>query len=151
MPIEINPETLKRIVDELDTGMVCFYHKTTGEIESYPDENSNPGFDEELWVDVIEKIEENRDDYMEFETMSSHESFRVMENFIAQIDDLPTQNKFAEVILRRRPFANFKDTLHYYPELREKWFVFHHEAYTQYVQDQIDAANFGEDEEDEDI
>lgn len=149
MSIQINPEALKRIVDELDTGMVCFYHKTTGELESYPDENSNPGFDDELWQEVVKKVEDNRDDYMGFEPMSSHESFRVMENFIAEIDDIPTHNKLIGVISRKRPFANFKNALFNYPFLRERWFRFHHEAYIQYVQDQIDAANFGEEEEDD--
>jgi hypothetical protein len=147
MSIKIKPEILKQIVDALDSGFLCFYHKTTGELESYPDENSNPGFDEELWADVMEKVDKNRDDYMEFEPMGSHESFRMMENFIAEIEDIPTHNKLIGVISRKRPFANFKNALFEYPFLRERWFRFHHEAYTQYVQDQIDAANFGEEED----
>ena len=148
MSIEIALEIIKRIVDELDTGFLCFYHKTTGELESYPDENSNPGFDEEPWEEVMDKVEENRDNYLEFEPMSSHESFRVMENFIAQIEDIPTHNKLIGVISRKRPFANFKYALFEYPFLRERWFRFHHEAYTEYVQEQIDVANLGEEQED---
>jgi hypothetical protein len=146
MDIAINPETLKKIADELDIGMVCFYHKTTGELESYPDENSNPGFDEEDWLEVMDKVSESREDYMAFEPMDSHESFRVIENFIAQINDTPIHNKFIEAVSRKRPFANFKDMLHYYPELREQWFVFKNEAYIEYVKEQVDAANFDDEE-----
>jgi hypothetical protein len=37
MAIEIKPETIKEIAGWLDSGMLCFYHKTTGELESYPE------------------------------------------------------------------------------------------------------------------
>ena len=143
----ITPEKLKQIADDLDTGMVCHYHKVTGEIEVYPHELSNPGFDEEFWEDVMEKVSENRDDYIEFEPMSSRESFRVMENFISKIDDIRIHNKFIDAISRKRPFANFKDALDYYPELREQWLVFKNQAYIDYVKEQIDAANFDEENE----
>ncbi len=146
MPI-ITPQILKQIADELDTGMVCYYHKVTGELEVYPHELSNPGFDEEFWEDVMEKVSENRDDYIEFEPMKSHESFQVMENFISQIDHIPTHNKFIDAISRKRPFAHFKDMLDYYPELMKQWYVFKDEAYIEYVKGLIDAANFDEEEE----
>lgn len=145
MPI-ITPEKLKQIADDLDTGMVCYYHKVTGEIEVYPHELSNPGFDEEFWEDVMDKVSESREEYMSFEPMDSRESFQVIENFIAQIDDIPTHNKFIEAVSRKRPFANFKDMLHYYPELREQWFVFKNEAYIDYVKEQVEAANFDEED-----
>jgi len=141
MPI-ITPQILKQITEELDTGMVCYYHKVTGELEVYPHELSNPGFDEEFWEDVMEKVSENRDDYIEFEPMSSSESFRVMESFISKIDDIRIHNKFIDAISRKRPFAHFKDTLDYYPELREQWYVFKSEAYIQYVKDQLNPENF---------
>lgn len=86
MPIIITPQILKQIAEELDMGIVCYCHKTTGELEIYPDENHNPGFDGEFWEDVMNKVSENRDDYIEFEPMSSRESIRVMENFVGQIE-----------------------------------------------------------------
>jgi hypothetical protein len=148
MPFEIKPEIIKRIADELDTGMVCYYHKITGELESYPDENRNPGFDEEFWVEVMDKVAENRDDYLEFEPMNSHESFRVMENFIGQIDHVPTHNKFIDAISRKRPFAHFRDMLNYYPDLLQQWYLFKDEAYIEYVKEQLEAGNFTEDQDD---
>lgn len=143
----ITPEILKQIAEELDMGMVCYYHKTTGGLEIYPDENHNPGFDGEFWEDVMDKVSENRDDYIEIEPMHSHESFGVMENFVGKIDHVPTRNKFIDAISRKRPFAHFKDTLDYYPELLEKWYVFKSEAYIQYVKDQLNPENFDEEDE----
>jgi hypothetical protein len=146
MHIEIKPELIKEIAENLDVGMLCFYHKTKGELEFYPDENNNPGFDEEAWMEVMDKVSESHDDYMAFEPMDSNESFRVIENFIAQIDDIPTHNKFIDAVSRKRPFANFRVMLHYYPELREQWFVFKNEAYIEYVKEQIDAENFDDED-----
>jgi hypothetical protein len=146
MPIEIKPEMIKEIAENLDVGMVCFYHKTKGELEFYPDENNNPGFDEESWMDVMDKVSESREEYISFEPMDSRESFRVIENFIAQIDDIPTHNKFIEAVSRKKPFANFKNMLHYYPELLKQWYVFKNETYIENVKEQVEAANFDEEE-----
>lgn len=137
MAITIKPEMIKEIAEMLDAGMVCFYHKTTGELEFYPDEIHNPGFDSEAWEDVMEKVDENYGDYIRFEAMESSQSFRVMEGFISEIDDIPTHNKFINAISRRRPFAQFKDLLFDYPELREQWFVYKLEKYMEYVKDQL--------------
>lgn len=121
----------------LDTGMVCFYHKPSGEMDCYPDELRNPGFDEEPWAEIMNKIEENYSDYIRFEGMNSHEAFRVMEDFIAEINNIPTHNKFISAISRKKPFSNFNNLLHYYPELREKWFKYKLERYIEYVKEQI--------------
>lgn len=137
MATEIKPEMIDEIAEMLDAGMVCFYHKITGEMEYYPDEFRNPGFDEEVWADAINKVEENSDDYLRFEGMSSFESFKVMENFIAGITHIPTHNKFIDAISRKKPFRHFSDLLLYYPELRQQWFVYKQECYTAYVTEQI--------------
>ncbi|HWD88994.1 MAG TPA: UPF0158 family protein [Mucilaginibacter sp.] len=134
---EIKPETLKEIAEMLDMGMVCFYHKPSGEMDYYPDELKNPGFDEEPWAETISKIEENSDDYIRFEGMSSHEAFRVMEDFIAGIDHTPTHNRFIDAISQKKPFRNFDDLLGYYPDLRQQWFTYKSERYIAYVKAQV--------------
>jgi hypothetical protein len=142
MAINIKPEIIKEIAETLDTGMLCFYHKTTGELEFYPDEFRNPGYDGEMWDDVINKVDENYGDYLRFEGMSSRESFKVMESFISDINHIPTHNKFIDAISRKKPFSHFNHLLQYYPELREQWFVYKNERYIEYVKEQIEAANF---------
>ena len=138
MNIDIKPEMLKEIAEMLDAGMVCFYHKTTGEMEYYPDEDSNPGFDDEAWADVIEKVDADYDNYLRFEGMSSSESFRVMEGFISNIEDIPTHNAFIEAISRKKPFRQFGELLFNYPDLREQWFVYKSESYIDYVKEQME-------------
>ena len=140
MDIDIKPEMIKEIAEMLDAGMVCFYHKTSGEMEYLPDEMRHAAFDEEMWADVINKVDENYADYLRFEGMSSSESFRVMESFIRNsMEDIPTHNKFIEAISRKKPFRQFNDLLLYYPELRQQWFAFKSECYIEFVKDQIEV------------
>jgi hypothetical protein len=140
MAIEIKTETLNEIAQYLDMGMLCFYHKTNGELVYYPEELELSG-DEEEWADETEKIEAAPDDYFEFEKMSSHEAFKVMERFVRDIAHLPTLNKFVDAISRKKPFANFNNLISYYPELRQEWFTYKNERYIDFVKDQVEAHN----------
>ncbi len=117
--------------------MLCFYNKITGELESYPDEMRNPGFDDELWKETIKKVKKNRKNYIPFEGMSSSEGFRVMEYFVNDIYDMRTRSKFLDALSRKKPFANLNNLLNYYPDLREQWFIHKGERYIEFVKEQI--------------
>lgn len=136
MGLQLSPEKIKEIAEELDTGMVCFYNTKTGELQSYPDEMSHPDFDSELWQEIIDGIEENSSDYIRFEPMESHESFALMEDFIRLIPDKDVQQRFENAILHRKPFQQFKNLLLDYPELRGQWFPYKEERYMDYVRQQ---------------
>jgi Uncharacterised protein family (UPF0158) len=138
MTIEIKPEKIKEIAEMLDAGMICFYHKINGEMEYYPDMDRNPGFGEEMWTDVIEKVDENYSDYLRFEGISSFEAFRVMEYFIDDIEDIPLHNKFIDAISRKKPFRQFGDLLLYYPDLRQQWFAYKLERYIEFLKEQVE-------------
>jgi hypothetical protein len=101
MAINTKPETLKLIAEHLEAGMLCFLHKTTDELETYPKDLEFSGLEDE-WADVTDKIKANSADYLEFEVMSSHEAFGVMESFIDDIDHIPTHNKFIDAISRKK-------------------------------------------------
>jgi hypothetical protein len=138
MSVSIPFETTKEITGQLDMGMKCFYHKQTGELEYFPDELRNyDGFDEELWEETINKV----DDYLAFEGMDSHESFRMMEDFVDEIADKRIRERFEDAISYKKPFQNFKQLLLNYPDLREKWFVYKDQRYIDYVKDQLEAYN----------
>lgn len=137
MAIEIKPELLKEIAEYLDTGMLCFYNKTNGELVTYPEGLEDSGLEDE-WTEETGKIEASPDDYLEIEKMSSHEAFEVMENFIDGINHIPTHNKFIDAISRKKPFAHFNDMLTYYPDLREQWFAFKLQNYIEFVKSQIE-------------
>ncbi|HVK97159.1 MAG TPA: UPF0158 family protein [Flavisolibacter sp.] len=140
--VSISDEMIKEIADQLDSGMKCFYHLPTGELISYPDELKMGGvIDDEIWGEDIEKVEENFHEYIPFTAMESHESFQVMEDFIELIQEEKVRRKFEEIILRRKPFQQFKYLLHDYPDLRQQWFASKSERYKEYVKEQIDDYN----------
>jgi hypothetical protein len=142
IPVSITPEKIKEIAQELDCGMKCFYHVATREIESYPDElKSHAGFEEEFWQDVIKKVRKNLKQYISFEGLESHESFRMMETFIANIDDDKTRGYFEEAIGRRKPFQQFKACLHEYNGLQQLWYQFKNAQLIKWVEEQLAVYN----------
>ncbi len=81
--LKILPKTLTEIAELLDSGMKCFYHLPTGELVTYPDELKWEGeVDEQAFGEDMAKVDENFHEYVAFTAMESHESFRIMEDFI---------------------------------------------------------------------
>src|SRR5260221_9567677 len=112
MPVSIPTEIIKEIAENLDSGMLCFYHLPTGELECYPDElKGHAGFDEELWQETMDKVENNYHEYIRFEGMESNESFRIMEVFVAAIAETGIRQRFEDAISFGKPFQNFKQLL----------------------------------------
>lgn len=66
---------IEEIADTLDSGMRCFYNLKSGEIKALLNFDSWIGADKEPWEEELMEIDENRDDYFEFEGFESHESF----------------------------------------------------------------------------
>jgi len=142
MPVNISPETIKEIAEQLDMGMKCYYHIQTGELEYYPDElKGHAGFDEELWEESINKVEENYQEYIRFEGMESHESFGIMEDFISMISEEKILRRFEDAIGYRKPFQNFKQLLLSYPDLREQWFAYKDRRFIEFVKEQVEVYN----------
>jgi hypothetical protein len=145
MPVIIPKEMIKEIADYLDGGMICFFHKPTGQLEYYPDEmRSFAGFDEEIWQETMDKVEANYDEYIRFEGMDSRESFGVLEEFVETIADETIRQRFEDAISFKKPFQNFKQLLLNYPELRQQWFAFKDKRYIEWVCERIERYNFQE-------
>jgi hypothetical protein len=125
MPVAITSQTLKEIAEYLDSGMICFYHIPTGQLEYYPDElRGYVGFDQDVWQEIIDKVENNYHEYIRFGAMESHDSFRLLETFVASIAEKEIRQRFEDAISFKKPFQNFKQLLYNYPELRQQWFDF---------------------------
>jgi signal transduction protein with GAF and PtsI domain len=142
MNVEIKSDAINEIADLLDSGMKCFYHIPTGEVESHPDDSQDyVDLDEEIWQEVIDKVKSDYKNYIKFEKMDSRESFQIMENFVETIADKNIQQRFEDAIRFRKPFQNFKQMLENFPDLREEWFKFKDDYYRNYVVEQLDIYN----------
>ncbi len=140
-PEEI-PVKYKKVVFEIAgnllIGFMCFFNPETLEVESVPQKMiSDP---EEYEMITREKYTDAEmkhlqwQKYIEVEPMESHQSFKVMEYFIGEVDDNNLQNKLINALNRRKPFANFKyivETSKY----RQQWFDFRQKQWEIYVWD----------------
>lgn len=79
--------------------------------------------DEEHELDVETLINEEPERFLVIEPVSSRDAYRLMERFIAQVEDTKAAEVLSQAINQKRAFFQFKDRLHDYPVLREQWFT----------------------------
>lgn len=133
--MNIPTEHLVEIAETLEMGLTCYYHRPTGAIEAHPDLN-DAGLDIDLWEDVIEKIENDRDSYERLENMDSKQAFKVMEDFAYSITDLPFRDQILDRLSAKKPFQNFKMLVDF-SDHRDDWFRFKRQAYIEFVKRQL--------------
>lgn len=139
--IKLTDEQIKEIAEWLDVGMKCYYNKQTGEIKNILNFDNWMGADEELWEEDINEIEENWENYIEFDAMTSDYSFRVMADFIDTVDNSKLQQRLVDALNRRKPFQNFKWISDNSGKYRQQWFDYKNIRYIEWVADQLEAIN----------
>lgn len=136
--MKLTDKQIEEIADNLDCGMRCFYNLKTGEIKTILNFDSWIGADEELWEEDSKEIDDNWDDYFEFEGFESHDSFQIMADFTESINDKGLQDNLINALNRPKPFQNFKWLIDNSGEFRQQWFDFKKMRYIQWVKKQID-------------
>ncbi len=137
--MKLNDVQIYEIAQNLECGLKCYIHIKTGEIESIIDFDVNYGVDEDLWEDVINKINDNIDDYYEFVAPNSNDSFRLMESFINEVADKQLQDKLLRALIKAKPFRNFKWEIDNSGKYRQIWFDFKQNFYIEWVKKQLKA------------
>jgi hypothetical protein len=84
--------------------------------------------------DVPENIEADPR-YMLIDPIDSHASYRIMEDFIATVDNPMASARLKHAIDGPKPFRRFQDALHDFPLLREAWFKFKDAAHIRLCED----------------
>lgn len=133
--MELTEVQINEIAELLDCGMICYYHKLTGNIESITDPD-NPYFDPEPWQDVIDKIENDISNYVRFEQMNSNESFQVMKDFSMSLSDSQLKENLLRQLSKPKPFQKFKYQIDN-SDYRNDWFEFKKKAYAEFVKSQL--------------
>ncbi len=139
--MELTEEQIKEIAEELESGMKVYVNIVTKEIKSLIDFDNNIYGDEEPWEEDIKEIEENYDEYLEFEKMDSSESYQVMEDFTEIVEDEDLKKKLELGLNLSKPFRNFKDIIDDENEYRKKWFTYKSTRYIEYVKEQLEMYN----------
>ncbi|MCK5685755.1 hypothetical protein KAJ27_16600 [bacterium] len=128
--------TTKQITDisqDLQMGLKTFINKETYEVRSLLD----PGdryVDPEVWEDSLNVIEKEWNDYFCLTKMDSWESFKIMEDFIEEINDERLKNDLVKILNMKKPFANFKAEIDI-SLYRQKWLDFCDMKYEEYVRE----------------
>lgn len=134
--MKITAKQINEIAQELEAGMRVYMNRETLEFKSVLDWDEL--MDPEQWEETAETIENEWPAAIVLEKMDSREAFRVMEDFINEIEDSKVQEDLIKILNRKSPFANFKaevETSIY----RDLWFSFRTIKYEDYVRDQLSS------------
>ncbi|MDN3620362.1 UPF0158 family protein [Polaribacter undariae] len=118
-------QIIKEIAQDLDCGSECYYNFKTNEIIAIPD--FSQVFDEDVFKEAfgeaLERVEQQKADFIKIEPLESFESFKIMECFVAQLTDQNFKLKLQAVLQRKKPFQNFKHQIEQ-SNFRQDWFDF---------------------------
>lgn len=116
---------IKEIAQELDCGNDCYYNSKTDEIIAIPNFSNISDEDEfrECFKADLKKVKKNRADLIKIEVLESFESFKIMERFIDQISDVQFKSTLENILQKRKPFQNFKNSIDN-SDFRQEWFDF---------------------------
>ena len=106
--MELTQDQIKSIAEEIEMGMKVFVHLETKDIKSLPDFDNDIVLDEEIWEDAIKEIEEDIDNYLQFDPLSSRESFSIMGEFAGNVKDEELRDKLFQSLNMSKPFKHFK-------------------------------------------
>ena len=76
--------------------------------------------------------------YLEIRPIESHEGFQIMEDFVEELPEGEGCRALDRALRLPRPFRCFKDTLADFPDLRERWFKYHHGRMLVLAQEWLD-------------
>jgi len=86
-------------------------------------------------------IDENPERFIAVDRIESHESFRIMEDFVDEVKSETVRRRLMRALTgRRKPFRAFKSALEEFPEVRQQWFAYQEEREFAMARDWL-AAN----------
>lgn len=132
---------IKEIAQELDCGFDCYFNPKTNEIVAIP--NFGQILDEDEFRDAfsseLQKIAKNKTEFIKIEVLESFDSFKIMERFISQISDKQLQTELENILVRKKPFQNFKNRIDN-SDFRQNWFDFKRSELEKIVKNQLDKG-----------
>ncbi len=147
----LSPEQIDEIAQNIDMGMICFYHIPSGRIVNLVSEVAevDPDFsglysEEELKErDQLDDIEAHLDEYISFEKMSSRNAFDVMRAFALSHKHNTIKENLLLSLEKKHPFQSFKKALFSLPkEVSNEWYAFKNKKNRKWVEEQLELYNF---------
>jgi hypothetical protein len=130
---------IHQIAQELEAGMKVFINRENLDTRSILDWEDSYGVSE-FWEEELEKIENEWTDYVIITKMETREAFKIMADFIDEVDDDRLKEDLIKILNRKSPFANFKEEVET-SSCRQRWFEFRTKKYEDYVKEQLKQEN----------
>jgi hypothetical protein len=129
---------VREIAQELDCGNECYYNMKTNEIIAIPDFSQISDEEEfkEIFREQLEKINQKKENFIKINILDSFESFKIMERFIAQLNDQNLKLELQDVLQQKKPFQNFKHKIDQ-SNFRQFWFDFKQNELEKIVENQL--------------
>jgi hypothetical protein len=135
--LKVDLDEVVQAMDDFTRDINDYYlDRQTGKVECVPvhmleelevdgkiDEDDLPEWEREF-VPFARAIAAEDPRYSRVPESDSHEAYRLMQDFIGEVEDEETSRRLWRAIDGRGAFRMFKDTLYDYPKLRERWFEF---------------------------
>lgn len=134
--MKLTEEQIKEIAEQINSGMNCYVHRLTGNIISVIDLD-NFDADEEGWEKELKEIEDNSDNYLKIENMSSTEKFELMAEFAKNLNNPLLKEELIKALEKAKPFRNFKWLIDNSGLYRQKWFDFENQKMIDWVKQQL--------------
>ena len=132
---------VKEIAENLDCGNNCYFNSKTNEIVTIPN-FSNTSDEQELkefFRDDLNKIKDQKADFIKFVVLESFESFKIMERFSEQMTDEKFKFKLRDILEKKKPFQNFKNTIDQ-SDFRQEWFDFKQNELEKIVESHLERG-----------
>ncbi len=149
--VNLTSEQIEEIAENVDKGMLCFYHISSGKIISFsslvtnvkPDESnsfSKKELEERKLFDAIENV---LDEYISFEKMSSRKSYDAMQAYALSINHDVIKEYLLLSLQKEHPIRSFKEALFSLPsEVADDWKAFKKQKGREWVEEQAELYDF---------
>ena len=139
--MELTEEQIADIAQDLDSGKKVYWHTETKEIKSIIDSDSPIDDEEEEWENEIGETEDNYDEYVIFERMSTNDSYHTMKDFADTLKNNELRKNLDLGLSLSNPLRNFQDIIDGSGDYKENWIEFKIQRYTEYIKEKMTNYN----------
>lgn len=136
----LNQEQIRDIAQEIDCGQTCYFNKKNGKTISIPNFEDDVSYYKRMFKDELQEVKRNAGDILEIHPPNSRESFRIMRNFIAQLDNKRLAAQLSYALENRKPFRAFNALIDDSGPYRQQWFDFKEEQLIELVKMYLDES-----------
>ena len=129
--IKIDADELMMAMEDHGGFLSYYLDKETGKIRLTSEDWGLSDEDD----DLPQRLEEEPDRYVGIEALSSHDGYRIMEDFVDSLPEGEERRILQQALSWKKPFSNFKSAVADMGPLREQWFKLHDRRMQQEMQD----------------